>query len=392
MSGTLPSAEEWAARCGLTRQGREWVGPCPSCGGTDRFHVTDREDTARWGCRGCIDNRQDGEKQAATRAVLEAAFPNREGRRAEAASRRPAPAAGSATGSAAAPGRGEPADERRRAYAARAWASAIPVPAEEGHPARRWLWGRGKPLPGAALWPPGEPLPGGVRWLPEFPADGWPYGGRPPRYGAVAVLLAPPRDWFAARPGLPDPAAVQACFVDPGGAPARAWGRESPNKLTLGVAAGAVSLIGLAEAGGELLVCEGLADALALAARHPSSTVCTALGTAGLAPGGPAAECAHGGGWSSVRIFTDLDWPGRKAGRRLRAELLAEGVPATQAPPFPDGHKDAAAWAEANPLTVGRGEAHRPPAPNPTTAPNRPSIPPADRPLVLDGMPRQNRD
>ena len=42
MSGTLPSAEEWAAKCGLTRRGREWVGPCPSCGGTDRFHVTDR--------------------------------------------------------------------------------------------------------------------------------------------------------------------------------------------------------------------------------------------------------------------------------------------------------------------------------------------------------------
>ena len=230
MSGTLPSAEEWAARCGLTRRGREWVGPCPSCGGTDRFHVTDREGTARWGCRGCIDNRQDGEKQAATRAVLEAAFPNREGHRAEAASRRPAPAAGSATGSAAAPGRGEPADERRRAYAARAWASAIPVPAEEGHPARRWLWGRGKPLPGPALWPPGEPLPGGVRWLPEFPADGWPYGGRPPRYGAVAVLLAPPRDWFAARPGLPTACAIQACLVDGGGAPASPWGRESPNE------------------------------------------------------------------------------------------------------------------------------------------------------------------
>ena len=42
MSDTLPSAEEWAARCGLTRKDREWVGPCPSCGGTDRFHVTDR--------------------------------------------------------------------------------------------------------------------------------------------------------------------------------------------------------------------------------------------------------------------------------------------------------------------------------------------------------------
>ena len=192
-------------------------------------------------------------------------------------------------------------------------------------------------------------------------------------------------------PGCRTACAIQACLVDGGGAPASPWGRGGATKLTLGAAAGAVSLIGLAEPGGELLVCEGLADALALAARHPAATVLAALGTAGLAPGGPAAECAHGGGWSAVRIFTDLDWPGRKAGRRLRAELRGVGVPATQAPPFPDGHKDAAAWAEANPLTAGRGEVPRPPAPNPTTSPNRPSIPPADRPLVLDGMPRQNR-
>lgn len=391
MNDTLPSAEEWAARCGLTRRGREWVGPCPSCGGTDRFHVTDREGAARWGCRGCIDGRQDGEKQAATRAVLEAAFPNRERHRADPVPRRPG------AGSAAAPRRGGrrsggrstsppgPTDERRRAYAARAWGEAIPVPAEEGHPARRWLWGRGKPLPGPALWPPGEPLPGGVRWLPEFPADGWPYEGRPPRYGAVVALLALPRDWFAAQPGLPAACAIQACLIDDDGAPA---GRGGPAKLTLGIAAGAVSLIGLAEPGGELLVCEGLADALALAARHPASTILAALGTAGLAPGGPAAECAHGD-WSAVRIFTDQDWPGRKAGRRLRAELLAESVQATQAPPFPGGHKDAAAWAEANPLTASRGEAPRPPG---RPASDHSGSPPADRPLVLDGMPRQNRD
>ena len=111
MSDTLPSAEEWAARCDLTRRGREWVGPCPSCGGTDRFHVTDREGAARWGCRGCIDGHPSGEKQAATRAVLEAAFPGREGHRADPVTRRPG------TSRAAAPRRGSPTDEQRRAYA-----------------------------------------------------------------------------------------------------------------------------------------------------------------------------------------------------------------------------------------------------------------------------------
>ena len=37
----LPLAEEWAKACHLKKSGREWIGPCPLCGGTDRFHVRD---------------------------------------------------------------------------------------------------------------------------------------------------------------------------------------------------------------------------------------------------------------------------------------------------------------------------------------------------------------
>ena len=40
------------------RKGRELVGPCPLCGGFDRFHVTRlRDGGALVGCRGCIDGR-----------------------------------------------------------------------------------------------------------------------------------------------------------------------------------------------------------------------------------------------------------------------------------------------------------------------------------------------
>ena len=48
---------EWLeAHGGLTKNGKEYNGPCPRCGGTDRFHVKeDGGGRARVGCRGCMD-------------------------------------------------------------------------------------------------------------------------------------------------------------------------------------------------------------------------------------------------------------------------------------------------------------------------------------------------
>ena len=54
---TEHTAEDWAQACDLKRQGREWVGPCPLCGGKGRFHVRDGGSTVLVGCRGCIDGR-----------------------------------------------------------------------------------------------------------------------------------------------------------------------------------------------------------------------------------------------------------------------------------------------------------------------------------------------
>ena len=49
------NAQEVAKQLGLRKNGREWCGPCPLCGGTDRFHLADRGGVPRFGCRGCID-------------------------------------------------------------------------------------------------------------------------------------------------------------------------------------------------------------------------------------------------------------------------------------------------------------------------------------------------
>ncbi len=50
----LTSCLSWAQRQGwaLTKQsGNYWAGPCPKCGGTDRFYINTAKDD--WACRGC---------------------------------------------------------------------------------------------------------------------------------------------------------------------------------------------------------------------------------------------------------------------------------------------------------------------------------------------------
>ena len=46
---------------GLERRGKEWVGPCPLCGGQDRFQVypSKRDGTAAFNCRQCLGKEND---------------------------------------------------------------------------------------------------------------------------------------------------------------------------------------------------------------------------------------------------------------------------------------------------------------------------------------------
>ena len=73
----LPTAQEWVQAAGLKKAGREWNGPCPVCGGDDRFHVAEKDAQTLVGCRVCIDGRPEAERAAGFREVLRAAFPDR---------------------------------------------------------------------------------------------------------------------------------------------------------------------------------------------------------------------------------------------------------------------------------------------------------------------------
>ena len=73
----LPAAVEWATRLDLARKGGEWCGPCPVCGGTDRFHVRSGSTGARVGCRGCIDGEPPHVRSERFGRVLRATFPER---------------------------------------------------------------------------------------------------------------------------------------------------------------------------------------------------------------------------------------------------------------------------------------------------------------------------
>ncbi len=73
----LPGVDEWATRLDLRNRSGEHVGPCPVCGGTDRFHVGRGRGGARVGCRGCIDGQPADIRRKAFGRVLREAFPER---------------------------------------------------------------------------------------------------------------------------------------------------------------------------------------------------------------------------------------------------------------------------------------------------------------------------
>ena len=142
-------------------------------------------------------------------------------------------------------------------YEQRLWQQSEPVPMRPDHPARRWLEAR-------YLWRPDCPLPKAVRWL---------CGG--PRHegaGSIIAALAPLSQWQDSWPRVPVPVAVHVVAIDAEGRPSldrpKAYGGRG--KRIYGQARTTVLLIGnpcLHESIGPVRLCEGLADALALASR-----------------------------------------------------------------------------------------------------------------------------
>ena len=241
--------------------------------------------------------------------------------------------------------------QRRQRWARRTWAETTAIPRDGGHPARRWMAAR-------RLWRPEIPAPDPLGWLPAE-------AHHPARHtgaGSIVALAAQPAAWLAAWPGLPEAQALQLVAVAQDGTPAQIVSRTAGalGKQTRGVLPGAVTLLGN-PTGGDAVdavrVAEGLADALALAARYQGPAIAT-LGTSGLRlpllaeylaarPHGAIvhADADDGGG----RAAAELRRMVQSAGGRCRAVLPAGGKDAADAAavqPFadlPDGWLDYAA-------------------------------------------------
>ena len=149
---SLPGVDDWVRACDLSKRGSEWCGPCPLCGGKDRFHVRDADGRALVGCRGCIDGRLEEDRRRQYSKLLREVFGD----------------AGGLVTANAVTFRRQSSETRSRTDAARAdlassvarriWDAGIKA---DGTPAHRYLVGR-------MVWPPngvGPGLPASVRWL-----------------------------------------------------------------------------------------------------------------------------------------------------------------------------------------------------------------------------------
>ena len=268
-----PSVANWMVQLSLSKRGAEFVGPCPLCGGTDRFHIRESADAkALVGCRGCIDGQDSETKARRFGELLRTVFPDWAGfnptrqktgytaGRERSLSLRsfPEPSATSR----------DPITVVKRALAARLREAASPADNTPAHIylARRWAW------PPAAI---GPALPLSVRWLarnatpPPVPELKW-YGLPHGLSGAIVYAFHNVQSGELTAVSLDG-------LTDNGQRPDQA--QTGPRwRRTFGVKGGAVFLAQDAQ-GGELTLCEGEPDALALAAiKQPSGTV-LALGS-----------------------------------------------------------------------------------------------------------------
>ena len=326
---------EWAEALGnLVRRGREYVGPCPLCGGTDRFHVApgrDR-DAARVGCRHCIDGHPDDVRRLRYGELARAVF----GDSGNPEQLRPPPATS--------------VDRSNRLSVPRLPPTGRPIPADANHPVRRWLSARN-------LWRQGYPLPAGLGVMR-------PDSRYPPTCAVrLAARLAPFSAWANAWPHPPTPTAVQIIAVDADGHPTldRPKNAGGLAKRTMGTAGGAVFAVGNPDASA-IRVCEGIADALAIASRY-DALVIAAMSDGQMAHPRPdlLARFVNAAG---VVIHADADHnvAGQGAALRLASIINREGGHA-RAVLTAQGHKDVADWAAQHPhppvdRTAARSHAH----------------------------------
>ena len=306
----LPTFDEWiGALPGMKVEGRRKAkGPCPVCGGEDRFHVELKNGRARVGCRTCIDGLPAPARAKAFGAILKAAFPDRHPDRTE----RPARPIK------------KPAPPRARAKPSNAGGAAFGAAvAAEGTPARRYLAAR-------KAWPPdgeGPALPPTIRWCDR---GAWPGGAdRLPEGAAGAILFL-----------LTDPGgkgrAVQAHAIhDDGRRVEPRWFR------TLGSSTGLAFTPTPGFAADDVVLVEGPVDALAMTWRYGAARVIASLGSQALPTMLPHVRRAR------VIIEGDGDAPGRRDGEAARRAFAEAGLH-VDVIPRADGEGDPAdSWAAA---------------------------------------------
>ena len=142
----------------------------------------------------------------------------------------------------------------------------LPIADAHDHPIRAWMRRRN-------LWRDELPLPPSLRWIPaDAPVFRRTHSGA----GAIAFPLAPVSAWRASYPDTPPPSAVQLVCIDADGERADYENSQGKrvDKPKFGNARLAVWTVGDVR-GDRVMVCEGAADALALAARETDPVIAT---------------------------------------------------------------------------------------------------------------------
>ena len=297
---SFPGFHAWrAALPGLKRQGKDYVGPCPHCGGTDRFHL--REGVggrAIVGCRGCIDGVPRPERANRFGIVLRAAGLAQQSGPGT-CFQPPAPVAPARKAD-----RPREQDREENFHAMTVWSLARRP--DVGSPARRYLAAR-------HCWPGRRdiPLPESVRWLPR---QRMPLGRGFPRIphvaaGAIAFRYADARGETAA-------VSLEALTAEGSRLAPKRWRR------TVGLRKQGTAFICGTPGGVPLVLAEGECDALAASWIHGPEAECRALGgTSGLRSWRPAPREAQ-----TVVIEADGGPAGAVAAALAEASVRASGL------------------------------------------------------------------
>ena len=295
-----PDGGEWARAAGLRWNGSQFQGPCPHCGGTDRFHVN--EVGSQWlaGCRGCIDGHPDGRRNYGK--VLRLLWPDGKARERRAAGAGRVPRSPAKRG-----GRKDLGWLARRL-----WTASGPADRTPGHLylARRLAWPpapAGLPLPPSVRWIGREQARAcGMQWIPDWTDGLLLFGFSPDGNGEVATVTIEGVDRAGRRGDHRPDAAADRRFR-------KTYGARNGMFVPVSVP------VRRADDGARpTIVCEGEVTALAAAVLHAGSDVRGYGGTAALAS-------ARLAGLGDLVVVEDADDAGRKATAALAKRHAGDG-------------------------------------------------------------------